>query len=154
MMTWLYRYLRAVITADSSWMNHMKSGKVRVLIAKVGLDGHDKGAKIVARLLRDAGAEVIYLGLRRTPDEVVRAAIDEDVDFVGLSILSGVHIQLVTKLMNRLRDEKAQDVKVIVGGVIPSEDISTLKKLGVAEVFPTETKLDDIVKFVMESKSK
>jgi methylmalonyl-CoA mutase C-terminal domain/subunit len=123
--------------------------KVRVLISKVGLDGHDKGAKIVARLLRDAGAEVIYLGLRRTPDEVVRAAIDEDVDFIGLSILSGVHIQVVTKIMKRLREEKAEDIKVIVGGVIPPEDISHLKELGVAEVFPTETKFNEIVKFVV-----
>jgi methylmalonyl-CoA mutase C-terminal domain/subunit len=127
--------------------------KVRILIAKIGLDGHDKGAKIVARLLRDAGAEAIYLGLRRTPEEVVRAAMDEDVDFIGLSVLSGIHIQAVTKIIKKLGEKDAGNIKVIVGGVIPPEDIATLKELGVAAVFPTESRFEDIVKFVMGTNS-
>jgi len=127
--------------------------KVRILIAKVGLDGHDKGAKIVARLLRDAGVEVIYFGLRRTPEEIVRAAIDEDVEFIGLSILSGIHVQAVTKIMKKLSDEGAKAIKVIVGGTIPHEDIAILKGLGVAAVFPTESRFDDIVEFVMGTSS-
>jgi methylmalonyl-CoA mutase, C-terminal domain len=108
---------------------------IRVLIAKPGLDGHDRGAKVVARALRDAGMEVIYSGLRQTPEKIVRAVLDEDVDVVGLSILSGAHLTLVPKVVSLLREEGAGDVPVLVGGIIPSEDVAALREAGVAAVF-------------------
>jgi len=117
--------------------------KIRVLIAKPGLDGHDRGAKIIARALRDAGMEVIYTGLRQTPEQIVAAAIQEDVDAIGLSILSGAHNVLFPEIMRMLKDEGADDVIVFAGGIIPEQDIPRLKELGIREIFlpgtPTTT---------------
>jgi len=109
--------------------------KIRVLVAKPGLDGHDRGAKVIARALRDAGMEVIYTGLRQTPEMVAEAALQEDVDVVGLSILSGAHMALVPRIMEMLKAEDMGDVVVIVGGIVPDDDVPELKKLGVTEVF-------------------
>jgi len=126
--------------------------RIRVVIAKPGLDGHDKGAKIVARLLRDAGMEVIYTGLHRSIDDIVNIAIQEDVDVIGLSVLSGAHLPLSQRLLERLKTEKMRDdVLVLVGGVIPTEDIPKLKKTGVAGVFPVATPFEDIVAFIQEN---
>jgi len=119
-----------------------------VLVAKPGLDGHDRGAKVVARALRDAGMEVIYTGLRQTPEQIVEAALQEDVDCVGLSILSGAHMTLVPKVINLLRENKAEDILITVGGIIPDEDVPTLKTLGVAEVFGPGTTTQDIIQFI------
>ena len=113
----------------------MTERKIRVLIAKPGLDGHDRGAKVVARALRDAGMEVIYTGLRQTPEMIAEAALQEDVDVVGLSILSGAHMALVPRVVELLRDNGQEDVLVYVGGIIPEEDIPALKKIGVREVY-------------------
>ncbi len=121
---------------------------IRVLIAKPGLDGHDRGAKVIARALRGAGMEVIYTGLRQTPEMVAEAALQEDVDIVGLSILSGAHMTLVPKIVEILREQGASDVLVTVGGTIPADDIPELKKLGVAEVFTPGAPTDDIVEFL------
>jgi methylmalonyl-CoA mutase C-terminal domain/subunit len=122
--------------------------KIRVLIAKVGLDGHDVGARVVARGLLDAGMEVIYTGLRRTPDEVVRAAIEEDVDWIGVSILSGAHRVLLPKLRRLLDEHDAADIGIIAGGVIPQEDIPELAARGVARVFLSGTPIAEIVDFL------
>ncbi|KYK30895.1 MAG: cobalamin B12-binding domain-containing protein [Theionarchaea archaeon] len=122
--------------------------RIRVLVAKPGLDGHDRGAKVVARALRDAGMEVIYTGLRQTPEQIVEAALQEDVDCVGLSILSGAHMTLVPKVINLLRENKAEDILITVGGIIPDEDVPTLKTLGVAEVFGPGTTTQDIIQFI------
>ena len=119
---------------------------LRVLVAKPGLDGHDRGAKVVAQALRDAGAEVVYSGLKRTPEEIVREAIQEDVDVVGLSILSGAHLVLARKVVDGLRAQGAGDVRVVVGGIIPPRDVEPLKALGVHAVFPMGTPLADIVR--------
>ncbi|MGH7264455.1 MAG: cobalamin B12-binding domain-containing protein, partial [Candidatus Rokuibacteriota bacterium] len=119
----------------------------RVLVAKPGLDGHDRGAKVVAHALRDAGLEVIYSGLKRTPDEIVAEAVQEDVDVIGLSVLSGAHLTLSQKLLERLRDAGAGDVAVVVGGTIPARDAEALGALGVRRVFPMGTPLPDIVAF-------
>ena len=113
----------------------MTEEKIRVLIAKPGLDGHDRGAKVVARALRDAGMEVIYTGLRQTPEMIAEAALQEDVDTVGLSILSGAHMALVPRILELLRANDMDDVKVFVGGIVPDEDIPALKGMGVCEVF-------------------
>ena len=112
---------------------------IRVLIAKVGLDGHDRGAKVVARALRDGGMDVIYTGLHRTPEEVVAAAVQEDVDVLGVSILSGAHMTLLPRIVDLLRASDASDVLVVAGGVIPDEDLSSLRDAGVAEIFLQET---------------
>ena len=125
-----------------------KESPIRVLIAKPGLDGHDRGAKVVARILRDAGMEVIYMGLRQTPAQVVEAAIQEDVDVIGLSILSGAHIGLTRALMEELECQEAQGFQVIVGGTIPRKDVEALKDIGVAAVFPAGSSLQDVVEFV------
>ena len=117
---------------------------IRVLIAKVGLDGHDRGAKVVARCLRDAGMDVIYTGLHRTPEEVVIAAVQEDVDILGVSLLSGAHMTILPKLMQGLRERDAEDVIVVAGGVIPDDDVSTLLKMGVAKVLSQDTPVDVI----------
>jgi methylmalonyl-CoA mutase C-terminal domain/subunit len=119
--------------------------KLRVLIASPGLDGHDRGGKIVARTLRDAGMEVIYLGIHRTAEEIVKAAIQEDVDFIGLSMLSGAHLILTEQVLKKMADEKVDDIPLIVGGTIPKKDIKTLMEMGVGLVFPTQTPLDRIV---------
>jgi methylmalonyl-CoA mutase C-terminal domain/subunit len=124
---------------------------IRVLVAKAGLDGHDRGAKIIARALRDAGMEVLYTGLRKTPESIVQAAIQEDVDCIGLSILSGAHNALVPRLIALLKDQKAEDILVLVGGTIPQADIPGLEAAGVAQVFGPGTPLDAIVNFIREN---
>jgi methylmalonyl-CoA mutase C-terminal domain/subunit len=124
------------------------SHPIRVLVAKPGLDGHDRGAKIIARALRDAGMEVIYTGLRQTPEMIVNAALQEDVQVIGLSILSGAHNAIVPRVMELLREHEITDVKVIVGGIVPDEDAAELKRLGVAEVFQPGASLDSIVQFI------
>jgi methylmalonyl-CoA mutase, C-terminal domain len=125
--------------------------KIRVLVAKPGLDGHDRGAKVIARALRDAGMEVIYTGLRQTPDMVVNAALQEDVDVIGLSILSGAHNAIIPRVMELAKQNKMDDVLVLVGGIIPDQDIPALKQQGVAAVFQPGTPMDDIVKFIREN---
>ena len=126
----------------------MTATKIRVLIAKPGLDGHDRGAKIIARALRDAGMEVIYTGLRQTPEMIASAAIQEDVDVIGLSILSGAHNTICPQLMKLLHDKGMHDVVVLLGGIIPEPDIFALKKSGIAEVFLPGTSTQDIVEFI------
>lgn len=122
--------------------------RIRVLVAKPGLDGHDRGAKIVARALRDAGMEVIYTGLRQTPEQIARAAVQEDVDAIGISILSGAHNTIVPRICELLRAEQMDDVLLVVGGIIPEEDIPGLKKAGVAEVFQPGASTQEIVEFI------
>ncbi len=121
---------------------------IRVLVAKPGLDGHDRGAKVIARALRDAGMEVIYTGLRQTPEMIVNAALQEDVQVIGLSILSGAHNAIVPRVMALLREREMTDVKVVVGGIIPDEDAVALKRDGVAAVFQPGAPLEEIVAFV------
>ena len=124
------------------------SRPIRVLVAKPGLDGHDRGAKVIARALRDAGMEVIYTGLRQTPEMIVNAALQEDVQVIGLSILSGAHIAIVPRVIELLRERDMEDVKLIVGGIVPDEDAALLKKQGVAAVFQPGASLDAIVGFI------
>jgi methylmalonyl-CoA mutase C-terminal domain/subunit len=126
----------------------MAEKKLRVLVAKPGLDGHDRGAKVICRSLRDAGYEVIYTGLRRTPEEIVNAAIQEDVDVIGLSILSGAHNVLFPKIMGLLQDMQAGDITVIAGGIIPDKDIPNLEKIGIAKVFLPGSSTEDIVTWI------
>ncbi len=126
----------------------MAEKKIRVLIAKPGLDGHDRGAKVICRALRDAGMEVIYTGLRRTPEEIVNAAIQEDVDVIGLSILSGAHNVLFPKIMNLLAEKKADDILVLAGGIIPDKDIPKMKKIGIAEFFLPGSSTQDIIEWI------
>ena len=128
----------------------MNDKKIRVLVAKPGLDGHDRGAKIIARALRDAGMEVIYTGLRQTPEQIVHAALQEDVDAIGLSILSGAHMHLFPRILDLMREKKLEDTVVFAGGIIPDRDIVELKKIGVAEIFPPGSSLEEIVTFVRE----
>ncbi|MBZ5642342.1 MAG: cobalamin B12-binding domain-containing protein [Acidobacteriia bacterium] len=129
----------------------MLEKRIRVLIAKPGLDGHDRGAKIIARALRDAGMEVIYTGLRQTPEMIASAALQEDVDVIGLSILSGAHNTLAPQLMNLLHEKGMDGVTVLLGGTIPAADIPALKKAGIAEIFLPGTSTQDIVDFVRQS---
>ena len=124
------------------------SQKIRVVIAKPGLDGHDRGAKIIARALRDAGMEVVYTGLHQTPEQIVETAIQEDADAVGISILSGAHMTLVPRILDGLRANEAEDVLVVVGGTIPTEDADELKAMGVAEVFTPGAPTSEIVDFL------
>ncbi|MDF1540122.1 MAG: cobalamin B12-binding domain-containing protein [Candidatus Thorarchaeota archaeon] len=126
------------------------SSKIRVLVAKPGLDGHDRGAKVVARALRDAGMEVIYSGLRQTPEMIVRAAVDEAVNVIGLSILSGAHNAIFPRVMELLREEEVDDILVVAGGIIPQDDIPQLKEAGISEVFGPGTKLQEIVDYINE----
>lgn len=126
----------------------MEERKIRVLVAKPGLDGHDRGAKVVARALRDAGMEVIYTGLRQTPEQIAEAALQEDVDVVGLSILSGAHQYLLPRVVQLLRQKGMGDVLVIGGGVIPQADIPSLKEMGVAGIFTPGSSTQDIVNFI------
>ncbi len=121
---------------------------IRVLVAKPGLDGHDMGAKVVVRALRDAGMEAIYTGLRQSVDQIIRAAVQEDVDVIGLSILSGAHLGLAEKMMKKMEEERIKDKLLIIGGVIPREDIPQLRQIGVAEVFPVGTSFPQIVEFL------
>ena len=124
--------------------------RIRVMVGKIGLDGHDRGAKIVARTLRDAGMEVVYTGLHRTPEEVVTAAMQEDVDVLGISILSGAHMTLIPRVVDLLRAADAADILLIVGGVFPDEDVSAMKQMGVAEVVPQDTPPAAIVSTIRE----
>ena len=122
--------------------------KIRVLIAKPGLDGHDRGAKVIARALRDAGMEVIYTGLRQTPEMVAEAALQEDVDAVGLSILSGAHMTLLPRIVQLLREKGLEDVLVFAGGIIPDEDVAPLREAGISAVFGPGTNTDSVVEFI------
>ena len=129
----------------------MAERKIRVLIAKPGLDGHDRGAKIVARALRDAGFEVVYTGLHQTPEQVVAAAVQEDVDAIGLSVLSGAHNYLFNRVLELLKEKGADDIVVFGGGIIPPEDIRALKELGVKEIFTPGASTQEIIRFVREN---
>lgn len=132
----------------------MESGrKIRILVAKPGLDGHDRGARVIARAYRDAGFEVVYTGLHQTPEQIVAAALQEDVDLIGLSCLSGAHMYLFKRVLELLKENKADDIVVIVGGIIPEEDIPKLKKLGIKEIFLPGTSLDNIVEWVRNNVS-
>ncbi len=132
----------------------MAERKIRVLMAKCGLDGHDRGVKVVARALRDAGLEVIYSGLHQTPEQVVNAAIQEDVDVIGLSILSGAHMTIYPRILELLKERGADDIQVIGGGTMLPEDITALKAMGVVELFLPDTPLGDIVRFFKEHGSR
>jgi methylmalonyl-CoA mutase, C-terminal domain len=127
------------------------SRKIRVVVAKPGLDGHDRGAKIIARALRDAGMEVIYTGLHQTPEQIVETVLQEDADAVGLSILSGAHMTLVPRITNLLKEQGAEDVILVVGGTIPNDDIPELKKLGVAEIFTPGSSVQGIIDYIKET---
>ncbi len=122
--------------------------KIRVVVAKPGLDGHDRGAKVIARALRDAGMEVIYTGLHQTPEQIAETVLQEDADAVGLSILSGAHMTLVPRVVSLLKEQGIEDVVVVVGGTIPNDDVPELKKLGVAEVFTPGSSTQDIIDFI------
>ena len=128
----------------------MPEKKIRVLIAKPGLDGHDRGAKVIARALRDAGMEVIYTGLRQTPEMIVEAALQEDVDVVGLSILSGAHMTLLPRIVNLMKENGLDDVLVLAGGIIPDEDVPALNELGVRGIFGPGTSTQEVIKFIEE----
>lgn len=130
--------------------NRLYDRKLRILVAKVGLDGHDRGAKVVSRALRDAGFEVIYTGLRRTPEEIVNTAVQEDVDIIGISILSGAHNVLIKKIMQLLTKNRASDIKVIAGGIIPEKDITGLKQEGVAEIFTPGSLTGEIIEWIRD----
>jgi methylmalonyl-CoA mutase C-terminal domain/subunit len=125
--------------------------KIRVLVAKPGLDGHDRGAKVIARALRDAGMEVIYTGLRQTPEMIVNASLQEDVDVIGLSILSGAHNAIVPRVTDLLKQHKMDDVLLVVGGTIPAQDIATLKDAGVAGIFGPGTAMEEIITFIRKN---
>jgi len=131
-------------------MSAVGTPKVRILIAKPGLDGHDRGAKVVARALRDAGYEIIYTGLHQTPEMIAAAAVQEDVDAIGLSILSGAHNALLPRLMDLLRQQGVEDIKVFAGGIIPDEDIPGLQAAGIAAIFTPGSSLEEIVTWVRE----
>jgi len=135
-------------------MSMKREKKIRVVIAKPGLDSHDRGAKIVARALRDAGMEVIYTGLRQTPEQIVETALQEDVDVIGLSILSGAHMTLFPRIMELLKKRGLNDVLVFAGGIIPQEDVRALKKIGIKEVFGPGTPTSTLVEFVRENTPK
>jgi methylmalonyl-CoA mutase C-terminal domain/subunit len=127
------------------------AGKIRVLVAKPGLDGHDRGAKVIARALRDGGFEVVYTGLHQTPEMIVRAAVDEDVQVIGVSVLSGAHKALMPEIIKGLKKSGLSDVLIILGGIIPEEDLPGLKKIGVHKVFTPGASLDEIVKYIREN---
>ena len=131
----------------------MTDKRVRVLVAKPGLDGHDRGAKVIARALRDAGMEVVYTGIRQTPEMIVEAALQEDVDVVGMSILSGAHMALFPRVMDLLHENGMEDVLVVAGGIIPDEDVPALNEMGVKGVFGPGTRTDEIITFVRENAS-
>ena len=126
----------------------MPQKRIRVLIAKPGLDGHDRGAKIIARALRDAGMEVIYSGLRQTPEQIVNAALQEDVDCIGLSILSGAHNVIFPRIMELLKQKRVDDVLIVAGGIIPNQDIPSLKKIGVDEIFLPGTSTETVIEYI------
>ena len=128
--------------------------RIRVVVAKPGLDSHDRGAKIVARALRDAGMEVIYTGLRQTPEQIVETALQEDVDVIALSILSGAHLALFPRIMDLVKQKELDNMLVFAGGIIPREDISSLKEIGITEVFGPGTRTETLVKFILENVQK
>ena len=128
-----------------------KKGKIRVLIAKPGLDGHDRGAKVIARALRDSGMEVIYTGLRQSPEDIVEAAIQEDVHFIGLSILSGAHTHIFPKVVELLNEREASDIKIIAGGIIPDEEIPKWNKIGIEAIFGPGSSTNDIIDYIKGS---
>lgn len=128
--------------------------KIRVLVAKAGMDGHDKGAVLVAKILRDAGMEVVYTGLRRTVKQIITSAMQEDVDVIGLSILSGAHISISQKILKKMKEEGIDDMVFIVGGVIPEEDIPVMREMGVAEVFTQSSTNEDMVEFIKNAVKK
>ena len=128
-----------------------KERKIRVLIAKPGLDGHDRGAKVVVRALRDAGMEAIYTGLRQTPEQIVQAAMQEDVDAIGVSILSGAHMYVMPKIMDLVKENKMEDVLVFMGGIVPNQDVTRLKDIGVRGIFLPGSSLEEIVSFVKQN---
>ena len=125
-------------------------GKIRVLIAKPGLDGHDRGAKVIARALRDSGMEVIYTGLRQTPEDIVEAAIQEDVNFIGLSILSGAHTHIFPRVIDLLKERDAEDIKIIAGGIIPDEEIPKWNEMGIEAIFGPGSSTKNIIKYINE----
>ena len=129
----------------------MTTTKIRVLVAKPGLDGHDRGAKVIARAFRDAGFEVVYTGLRQTPEQVVNAAVQEDVQVVGLSVLSGAHMTLCPRIMDLMKKQGLDDVLVIIGGIIPDQDIPKLKEYGISEVFQPGASTEDIVNYIRQN---
>jgi len=132
----------------------MQNGKkIRILIAKPGLDGHDRGAKVIARALRDSGMEVIYTGLRQSPENIVEAAIQEDVQFIGLSILSGAHTHIFPRILNLLKDKNAEEIKVIAGGIIPDDEIPKWKKEGIEAIFGPGSSTKEIVEYIKGTKS-
>jgi methylmalonyl-CoA mutase C-terminal domain/subunit len=137
--------------ADTAGPAEPSARKIRVVVAKPGLDGHDRGAKIIARALRDAGMEIIYTGLHQTPEQIVETVIQEDADAVGLSILSGAHMTLVPRIARLLEEREAEEVVLVVGGTIPAEDIPELKKLGVAEIFTPGSSVQEIVDYLREA---
>ena len=128
-----------------------KKGKIRVLIAKPGLDGHDRGAKVIARALRDSGMEVIYTGLRQSPEDIVEAAIQEDVDFIGLSILSGAHTHIFPKVIELLKERDASDIQIVAGGIIPDDEIPKWNKIGIEAIFGPGSSTKDIVEYIKGS---
>src|ERR1051326_4174426 len=132
----------------------MSNEKIRVVVAKPGLDGHDRGAKVIARAFRDAGFEVIYTGLRQTPEQIVNAALQEDADVVGLSVLSGAHMTLCPRITDLMKKEGLDDVLVVIGGIIPDQDVPNLKALGISAVFQPGTSTQDIVAYVRENARK
>lgn len=132
----------------------MMNERLRVLVAKPGLDGHDRGAKVIARAFRDAGFEVIYTGLRQTPEQIVNAALQEDADVVGLSVLSGAHMTLCPRIMELMKKEGLNEVLVVIGGIIPDQDIVKLKELGVSEVFQPGASTEDIIAYVRQNARK
>ena len=125
--------------------------KIRVLVSKIGLDGHDRGVKVIAYGLRDAGFEVIFLGVRHTPDQIVNTALQEDVDVIGLSILSGAHMSLTGRVIKKLKKQCSEDIKILIGGVIPKEDHQKLKDMGVLEVFTSGTDISEVVRVINEN---
>lgn len=129
----------------------MSEKRIRVLVAKPGLDGHDRGAKVIAQALRDAGMEVVYTGLRQTPEQIVSAALQEDVDVIGMSILSGAHATLFPEVVNLLKQQGAGDILVVGGGIIPDEDIPELKAAGIAAIFTPGTPLEEVVSYIKEN---
>lgn len=129
----------------------MSEKRIRVLVAKPGLDGHDRGAKVIAQALRDAGMEVVYTGLRQTPEQIVSAALQEDVDVIGMSILSGAHATLFPEVVNLLKQQGAGDILVVGGGIIPDEDIPDLKAAGIAAIFTPGTPLEEVVNYIREN---
>ena len=135
---------------ENPWVAAQGGKRIRVLLGKAGLDGHDRGVKVIARILRDAGMEIVYTGLHRTPEEIVNSAVQEDVDILGVSLLSGAHLTLVPRILDLLKAAGAEDIAVVLGGVIPDEDVEPLRAMGVAEVFGQETSPEQIVTRIRE----